>query len=201
MNEIKRTNGLIGFYILVGILIVIDQLTKFYFSKLGYGEAQPVIGTFLQFTHVENPGMAFGIQFGWAKIFLSLFSIIASGFLIIYLSKIQTAKLWVKIGIAFVAAGALGNGIDRVFYGIIFDYGPLFYGKVIDWVQVDIPDIDFLFIRWSYFPIFNVADSSITIGACILILMYKHLPFLEKKADVEKIALEETNKEESQLID
>jgi signal peptidase II len=183
MNKIKSNNKLIWFYFIILALLVIDQLTKYNFSKLGYGESIPVIGTFLQFTHVENPGMAFGIQFGWAKIFLSLFSIIASAFLIIYLAKIKTAKLWVKIGIAFVAAGAMGNGIDRVFYGILFDYGPLFYGKVIDWVQVDIPDIDFLFIRWSYFPIFNVADSSITIGACILILMYKHLPFLEKKTE------------------
>lgn len=181
MNDIKRKNNLIGFYLLAVLLVVIDQVTKFYFSKLPYGDSLPVIGTFLQFTHVENPGMAFGISFGWAKIFLSLFSIVASVFLILYLSKIKDAKLWVKIGIAFVAAGALGNGIDRVFYGVIFDYGPMFYGKVIDWVQVDIPDIHFLFIHWSYFPIFNVADSSITVGACILILMYKHLPFLERK--------------------
>ena len=103
MNDIKRTNGIVGFYILAVVLVAIDQITKFYFSKLGYGESVPVIGTFLQFTHVENPGMAFGIQFGWAKIFLSLFSIIASVFLIIYLTKIRDAKLWVKIGIASVS--------------------------------------------------------------------------------------------------
>lgn len=200
MNDIIRKNSVLGFYLLAVLLVVVDQLTKFYFSKLGYGESVPVIGTFLQFTHVENPGMAFGITFGWAKIFLSLFSIVASVFLIIYLSKIKTAKLWVKIGIAFVAAGALGNGIDRVFYGVIFHYGPMFYGKVIDWVQVDIPDINFLFIRWSYFPIFNVADSSITIGACILILMYKHLPFLEKKNGEENVLTEDTAKEDNELI-
>lgn len=200
MNDTKRKNDVRGFYLLAVFLVALDQVTKFYFSKLGYGESIPVIGTFLQFTHVENAGMAFGITFGWAKIFLSLFSIGASIFLFVYLSKIKTAKLWVKIGIALVTAGATGNLIDRVFYGMIFDYAPIFYGKVIDWIQVDIPDINFLFIRWSYFPIFNVADSSITVGACILILMYKHLPFLAHKPKDEEIKTEDTPIKTDELI-
>ncbi len=177
--KVNKSSALL--FILATALIIFDQLTKLHFRQLIYGETIPIIGTFLQFTHVENPGMAFGIEFGVMKPLLSIFSIIASILLFFLIGKIENFKLWVKIGIALVAAGATGNLIDRVFYGLFFDYAPIFYGKVVDFIQVDIPDIDFLGLHYRYFPIFNIADSCVTVGTVILVLMHNHLPILDSR--------------------
>ncbi|HRP01569.1 MAG TPA: signal peptidase II [Candidatus Kapabacteria bacterium] len=179
----KKTN--FNYYFIISIvLVLIDQATKLYFKGfnffginhigLDYGEQVPVIGTFLQWTYIENAGMAFGIEFGWGKIFLSLFSIVASIFLAYILLNIKTKNIPIKLGFTLIFAGAVGNLIDRVFYGVIFREAPLFYGRVVDFIQVDIPDIGFL--NWQYFPIFNVADSCVTVGVILLIIFHNHLP-------------------------
>jgi signal peptidase II len=183
-NLISKKKSIVWCFILAVILIAFDQGTKLYFKGfsflgiehhgLGYGQQIPVIGTILQWTYIENPGMAFGIQFGWGKIFLSLFSIIAGTFLAYLILKLKDFSFWIKLGFSFIFAGAVGNLIDRVFYGVFFNEGPLFYGRVVDFVQVDIPDIDFL--GWSYFPIFNIADSCVTVGVIFLILFHQKLP-------------------------
>lgn len=171
-----------GFYFALAVLFVlIDQATKLYFRQIPYGDVIPVIGEFLQFTHIQNPGMAFGISFGPLKPLLSIFSILASIFLFWLLGRAGDYKPGVKLGLALITAGATGNLIDRVFYGVFFDYAPLFYGMVVDFIQVDIPDINFAGLHYRYFPIFNIADSCVTVGVCILILMHKHLPDFEKK--------------------
>ena len=170
--------------------------------SLGNYQNIKIIGDFLQFTYVENEGMAFGISFGAGKIILSLFSIIASIALIWYLYKIRNYSVWVKTGIAFILAGAVGNLIDRVFYGIFFNYAPLFYGRVIDFVQVDIPDIHWGFIDYTYFPVFNVADSCVTVGVVLLIIFHKKIPTLtmlkgegEKSSDNIEALYSETDTE------
>jgi len=190
MNENKKIFQF-GFrweFVLALLLIILDQSTKVFFKGfnllgihhqgLVYGEQVPVIGTFLQWTYIENAGMAFGIEFGWGKIFLSLFSVIASLFLAYLIIRIRKSPLPVLIGFSLVFAGAVGNLIDRVFYGVIFGEGALFYGRVVDFIQVDIPDIRFL--GWQYFPIFNVADSCVTVGVIILILFHSQLPDFDK---------------------
>ncbi len=174
-------------YVIATILIIFDQVTKLAvkgFNFLGYqhegfyyGEQVPVIGTVLQWTFIENPGMAFGIQFGWAKIFLSLFSIFASVMLVYIINKLKTAHIAIRIGFTLIFAGAVGNLIDRVFYGVIFGELPLFYGKVVDFIQFDIPDIEFL--GWTHFPVFNIADSCVTVGVIFLILFNSKLPNFE----------------------
>ncbi len=182
---IKNKNTIL--YLISAILIIFDHFTKFAvkgFNFLGYqhqgyyyGEQVPVIGTFLQWTYIENPGMAFGIEFGWGKIFLSLFSIIASVALAVIIHRIRAYHIGIRIGFMLVFSGAVGNLIDRVFYGVIYGEAPLFYGKVVDFIQVDIPDIAFL--GWTHFPVFNIADSCVTVGVVFLILFHSKLPNFE----------------------
>ena len=180
----KDTNKIKYFYITAALLIFFDQATKLYFKGFNffgithegyrYGEQVPVIGDILLWTYIENPGMAFGIEFGWGKIFLSLFSVIAGIALGFLIYKIRNNDKFVLSGFTLIFAGAVGNLIDRVFYGVIFGEAPLFYGKVVDFIQVDIPDIAFL--GWTHFPVFNIADSCVTVGVSLLIIFHNRLP-------------------------
>jgi signal peptidase II len=196
----SNNNGKIKiYYIVVAFLIVFDQVTKLVvkgFNLLGFehkgmhlGESINVFGTWLRWTFVENEGMAFGIKFGIFKIFLSLFSILAGGALGYYLYKIRHIHWGVKTGISLIMAGALGNMIDRVFYGVFYGTDPLFYGKVVDFVQVDIPDVNVFGLFYTHFPVFNVADSCVTVGVCTLLIFNKFIPSFEsifpKKKEIE----------------
>lgn len=184
MQNSKRTNILLfsGAF----ILILLDQASKLaikgfdflgmHHAGLHYGQLISVIGDFLQITYVENAGMALGITFGPAKIFLSLFSIVASVALGYYLLKLSGYNIWIRLGIMLIFAGAVGNLIDRVFYGVIYNEAPLFYGRVVDFVQVDIPDINFWILNYTHFPVFNVADSCVTCGVAVLVLFHKKIP-------------------------
>ncbi|OGU58776.1 MAG: hypothetical protein A2X64_00560 [Ignavibacteria bacterium GWF2_33_9] len=169
------------------LLVILDQVTKLWikgFSIFGishqgfdYGEIVQVLGSTLTFTFIENPGMAWGIHFGFiGKFFLSSFSIIASIILAIVLYRIRNKHLGVRLAITFILAGAFGNLIDRVFYGVFFGYAPLLYGKVVDFIQVDIPDISIGSYHLNTFPVFNVADSCVTIGICILLIFFNKVP-------------------------
>lgn len=147
-----------------------------------------IIGDIVKFVYVENAGMAFGVQFGEYKVFLSIFSIAVSIFLIGIVLQLEKEKVPIQIAFSLITAGAIGNLIDRVFYGIIFGYGKILWGRVIDFVQVDIPDISIGSVNYTHFPVFNVADSCITIGVTILILFNKHIPnikllFIQKKQE------------------
>lgn len=197
-----KTN--IYFFLAATFLILADQATKlavkgfnlFGFEHEGmyYGQSIPVIGDFLQWTFIENPGMAFGIQFGWGKIFLSLFSVFAGIALAVYLYKITFAHRGVKFGIMLIFAGAVGNLIDRVFYGVFYGTQPLFYGHVVDFIQVDIPDIDFMGLYYTHFPVFNIADSCVTCGVIALLFFHSKLPTI-KEAIAGKYLLEEADEE------
>jgi signal peptidase II len=167
------------------ILILADQATKIWvkgftlFGVVHQGmylhESVEVLGDILRWTYVENPGMAFGIEFGWGKIFLSLFSVLATIGLGWLLYRMRTAHIGIQITIMLLLAGATGNLIDRVFYGVLYNEAPLFYGKVVDFVDIDIPDIhlgDFNLTRWY---VFNIADSCVTCGIILLILLNKHI--------------------------
>ena len=178
------------FFLIAFILIIIDQSTKLLIKGfslggislhgLPYGHSISLIGDFLQFVYVENSGMALGITFGSGKIFLSLFSIIASVALGYYLYKLKGFSIWVRLGIMLIFAGAVGNLIDRVFYGVFFNEGPLFYGRVVDFIQVDIPDINFWIIHYTHFPVFNIADSCVSCGVMLLIFVHKQIPPFSK---------------------
>jgi signal peptidase II len=141
------------------------------------GESIPVLGEFLRFTFVENPGMAFGVEFGSGKIFLTLFSLIASIGLVYYLLLIKSAKIQIRIAIMLILAGAFGNFIDRMFYGVLYGEGPLFYGLVVDFIQIDIPDIQVGQLAYTHWPVFNIADSCVSIGMILLLLYNRYLPY------------------------
>jgi signal peptidase II len=183
-----------GFIAFATALIVLDQCTKIAikgFSLLGWKhdgmtlyESIQVMGDAVRITYVENPGMAFGISFGAGKIFLSLFSVVASALLVWYLARLETPSFGAKLALALIFAGATGNLIDRVFYGVFYGESPLFYGKVVDFLDVDIPDIVFFGREYVRFWVFNVADSCVSVGMVFMLFFNKHLPFLQDKTAI-----------------
>lgn len=173
-------------------IIALDQATKLAvkgFSLFGIehagmhlGQSIPVIGDAVRITFVENPGMAFGIEFGAAKVLLSIFSIAAAVAIGILLYRLQLHRVkWqVQLAFALLFAGAVGNLIDRVFYGILYGEAPLFYGRVVDFLDVDIPDIHigtFVLERWW---IFNIADAAVSCGMVLLLLFSHQMPPLRQ---------------------
>jgi signal peptidase II len=169
-------------FLLPLLIVLFDQITKLAvkgFDLLGWnypgmmlGESRPVFGDFLRWTFVENPGMAFGLDFGMPVI-LSLFSVAASVFLIHLLRK-TSADGWsgLRFALALILGGAAGNLIDRVFYGVFYNYAPLFYGRVVDFVDVDIPDFSLLGRELERFYIFNIADAAVSVGVVLLLFFY-----------------------------
>jgi signal peptidase II len=137
-----------------------------------YGASKAILGDFLRLTYIENPGMAFGIDIG-GKLFFSVFSIVASVAILYYLYHSRHEPLGFRIALAVILGGAVGNLIDRVFYGLLFDEGPLFYGRVVDFVDVDFFDVNILGYHLSRWPVFNVADASVTIGVVLLLLFHQ----------------------------
>jgi signal peptidase II len=176
------------------LIVITDQLTKLLIKGgiipiihiqvkgLNYGQSINIFGDFVKFTFVENPGIAFGIDVGnTSKLFLSLFSLVAAVGILYYLWKSREQKLIVRIGLACILGGAIGNLIDRTFYGLFYNYAPIFYGKVVDFINVDFFDITLFGRTYSRFPIFNIADSSVTIGVVLLILFHRTASEKEKK--------------------
>lgn len=133
-----------------------------------------VIGDFFRITYIENPGMAFGIDFGEsAKLFLTLFSLIASVVITVYLVKHKDEKLSLRIPLALILGGAIGNLIDRMFYGLIYNEAPLFYGKVVDFLDFDFFNISLFGYSYDRWPIFNIADMAVSIGVIALLIFHR----------------------------
>ena len=170
------------------VVLAIDQTLKIWVkTHFCYGEERLIGGLpWARLNFVENPGMAFGWEFGggYGKLALSLFRIAAIGFLIYYIVRLVKSSVGygVLVSFALILAGAVGNIIDSAFYGMIFSesdyhclngaaklfpaeggYGTFLHGKVVDmlffplWVD---ETGKVLFFQ----PVFNIADSSITIG-------------------------------------
>lgn len=165
-------------------LLAVDQVTKILVkTNMAIGQSIHVFGDWFQILFIENNGMAFGMQFGgsFGKLLLSLFRVALVVIIFLYIRKLlkkQDTPTGVLFGLSAILCGALGNIVDCLFYGVIFDYAPLFYGKVVDMlyfplIQTTLP-LDFpiwggreiIFFR----PIFNVADSCVTCGTFYLIL-------------------------------
>lgn len=171
-------------------IVVVDQMTKLVVKGIsipslgieitGYelGSSRSIVGDFLRLTYIENPGMAFGIDIG-GKLFFSLFSIAASIAIIFYLYHARNENVWFRFSLSLILGGAIGNLIDRVFYGVFFDEGPLFYGKVVDFIDCDFFNINFLGFHMSRWPVFNVADASVTCG--VLLLLFVHRKTVQEK--------------------
>lgn len=166
------------------MIVLADQVTKLLvkgldlpglgisWTGMGYASSRPVLGDFLRLTYIENPGMAFGIDVG-GKLFFSLFSIVASVAIIAYLYAARKEPLGFRFSLALILGGALGNLIDRVFYGVIFHEAPLFYGKVVDFIDFDFFDVNLLGYQISRWPVFNIADAAVTCGVVLLLIFHR----------------------------
>jgi signal peptidase II len=164
-------------------VVISDQLTKLFIKGftipalginvqgLQLGSSFPIVGDLLRITYIENPGMAFGIDLG-GKLFFSIFSILASIGILIYLYKTRNENLAFRISLALILGGAVGNLIDRVFYGVLFSEGPLFYGKVVDFIDADFFNINLFGYHLNRWPVFNIADASVTCG--VILLLFTH---------------------------
>ena len=163
----KRLNKnlfLIFSLVLIVGLVVADQLTKVFFTKLYVRNGETiVIEDFFYFTFVENTGAAWSFlsDVSWAQLFfklLTIFSLVIFAFFLGY-SYFKNYK-WLQISLALTIAGTIGNFIDRVRFGAVTDF------------------IKFIF--WDYhFPVFNVADICLTVGVIMIIF---HLFFLDENA-------------------
>lgn len=185
--------------ILLGmILVVFDQVVKILVkTNMEIGDHFNVIGNWFQIYFIENEGMAFGMKFGGTvgKFLLSLFRIglfallwwwIASlvkkrfdseGKVVLKEDGRQKVPVGVLVGLTLITAGAFGNILDCLFYGIMFNYAPFMFGRVVDMLYF--PLIDTFWPQWMPFvggerllffaPVFNIADSCVTIGALYLI--------------------------------
>lgn len=132
-------------WVIAVIVLIIDRISKYmaktYLKDIG---SVPVIKNIFHFTYVENRGVAFGMLQNKNWIFVPVTLVIVAGIVYI-LYKMQKSSLLMKISLVLVLSGALGNLIDRVFNGYVIDF--------------------FDFRVW---PVFNIADSSIVIGAILL---------------------------------
>lgn len=184
-------------------VLITDQLSKFYIKGISIpflnlklegmylGESISVLGDFFKITFIENPGMAFGFNPGSDfKLWVSLFSLVASIGLLVYLYLAREKSLSLRIAIAMILGGAIGNLIDRMFYGIIYDYAPLFYGKVVDFFDFDFFNFSILGRDYNRWPIFNIADASVTVGVLILVFFYRHHSKVKSVEDEELIERE-----------
>lgn len=138
--------------ILTVFVVILDQVTKYILrSSMSLYESRIIIENFFNFTYVTNDGMAFGINFPGGFYIFTAVSIIMTIIIIWYLWKERMGPLMVRMSLAFILAGAIGNLIDRVLYGEVADF------------------LDFSF--WGYrWYIFNIADSSVTIGMILFII-------------------------------
>ena len=176
--------------LLLGIvLVLIDQVIKVLVkTNMTLGESIPVLGNWFQLLFVENKGMAFGMAFGGVigKYLLTLFRLVLFVFLTWWISSLikkGTVPTGVLVGLTLITAGAFGNIIDCLCYGLIFSESTYMQGKVVDmfyfplwtwpsWVPLVGGDIFFE-------PVFNFADSCVTVGAIYLILF--HWKFFAKE--------------------
>lgn len=163
------------------LVVIVDQVTKLWvkgipgihLNGLFPGEKIPIIGNLFSITLVENPGIAFGITFGSEfKLLLSIFTLLASIGLFVFFFKIRNKSFGLKLSIALILGGAVGNLIDRLFYGILYGYAPVFYGKVVDFFNLNLFNI-YLFKSTIGNYVFNIADLAVTAGMISLLLVIR----------------------------
>lgn len=193
----KLTRGCLSAIIIIAV-IIIDQVLKIWVKTNFYLGEDVTIASWWHLYFIENNGMAFGMEIG-SKLLLTLLRIVAVGALIYYICRIKDnpqVRYGYVVILSLITAGAAGNIIDCVFYGVMFNdpapmavatmfpdgggYAPLFFGKVVDMLYFPLFSFDwpewvpwvggehFLFFQ----PVFNFADAAITCGIIVLILFY-----------------------------
>ena len=158
------------------LILLADQISKFYVkgfylqlldfehSGLPQNRSIPVIDKLLYITPVENPGIAFGIDFGPEfKTIISVITIIATLALAIYFFSFKKEEVFIRLSLAVILGGAMGNLIDRVFYGYFYGYASILSGNVVDFLDLRLFSF-FLMNKTFSIYVFNIADIAITVG-------------------------------------
>lgn len=153
------------FFLVTGLVVALDQFTKqLAINSLMQNEKSLVlIADWLKLTYTENTGIAFGISLGSHSLLIAITALILAALLLyVVFSKNRTPVFLVTFGL--ILGGGVGNLIDRVAFG-----------RVVDFIHVDIYQ-GYLFGSWmSLWPVFNIADSAITVGACILLIWHNKI--------------------------
>jgi len=163
--------------LIIAAAIVIDQISKqIITSMLAPWESVPVLGKVFSLTYVQNTGASFGLfhNLSWAQTFFLIVTAITLVALVIYMVKARKKQgLWLRVCLALIFAGAVGNFIDRILFGYVRDF------------------LDF---SGLYFPyIFNVADSCLVVGSIMLGI---YLLFIHKEKDGKPIFARRERKDE-----
>jgi signal peptidase II len=191
--------------LLISIVLIADQILKVWIkTNMVLGEQHFILGNWFIIHFTENVGMAFGMELWgeYGKLALSLFRIVAIGLISYYIFWLIKKKMptGLVLGMSLILAGAIGNVIDSAFYGMIFGesyyepakflpsgggYASFLHGRVVDMFYFPIikttwpnwiPWVggqSFIFFR----PVFNIADSAITVGVFYLLLFQRRILF------------------------
>jgi signal peptidase II len=197
-NKLFLSIGLI-----LGVLLI-DQWVKYYIKTHFFlGEEVDVMGNWFKIHFTENYGMAFGMEFGGksGKLLLTLFRLIAIGFIGWYIVSLtqKNNHTGYILSWTLIMAGAIGNLIDSIFYGVWFGYDTWLHGRVVDMfyfpiIRTTIPQgfpfwggEDFEFFR----PVFNIADAAISIGFIAILLFQRTFAKTENNVVDESAAVNE----------
>ena len=138
---------------IIPLAVAIDQASKFIVrGSMTLYQSEPVLGNFFRLTYIHNPGAAFGLNVG-SPLLHTVFSFLALGILIYLYRSLTANERLLRLALCLVLGGAVGNIIDR-----------LYLGEVVDFFDFGLGDL-----RW---PIFNFADSFVTVGVLLLALGY-----------------------------
>src|SRR3990172_1288419 len=136
------------------LVIVLDQLTKYWASQALQLHEPIAVLPFFNFTLMHNTGAAFSFlnqAGGWQRWFFITIALIVSTVIVLWIRRLPVTERWMALALSLIAGGALGNVWDRIQHGYVVDF------------------IDLYYQNWHW-PAFNVADSAITVGAVMLVL-------------------------------
>jgi len=151
---------------LSGVMVVLDQMSKVWIDlNLSLHESIPIMPSF-SITYARNYGAAFSFLSeagGWQRWFFAVLAIAVSVGIVIYLKKLKPEEKLLALSLSLILGGAIGNIIDRVIYGYVIDFLDVYYDTY-------------------HWPIFNIADSAITVGVGLMLIE----SFMEKEEAEEK---------------